>query len=367
MRFGKLAAGTMAILAISWATASARAGHSGSAQSAHPNVIVILTDDQGTADLHIAGASDIDTPHLDGLARRGVRFSQFYAAAPVCSPSRAGLLTGRHPIRAGMPSNAPSEEGKPGMPGREVTIAEMLKARRIRHRPRRQVAPRLFARHHAAGPGLRQLVRPHGRLHRQLLAFLLLVRPQPPRPPPRRPRGPAARPLLRRPDGRGGPPPSCGSNKDRPFFLYFAINEPHYPYQGDPKWLEHYAGLKYPRNLYAAFLSTMDERIGRLIAELDALKPARADDRDRPVGSRPFDRGARPLRRRQRGHLPRGQVQPVRGGHPRAGDRELAGALARKARSATRSPTAATGCRRSPSSATSRCRRSTSTARASPR
>ena len=60
-------------------------------------------------------------------------------------------------------------------------------------------------------------------------------------------------------------------NRDRPFFLYFAINEPHYPYQGDPKWLEHYAHLKYPRNLYAAFLSTMDERIGRLMAKLDAL------------------------------------------------------------------------------------------------
>ncbi len=53
-------------------------------------------------------------------------------------------------------------------------------------------------------------------------------------------------------------------NRDRPFFLYFAINEPHYPYQGDPKWLERYAGLKHPRNLYAAFLRTMDERIGRL-------------------------------------------------------------------------------------------------------
>src|SRR5690348_2656611 len=51
---------------------------------AHPNVIVILTDDQGTADLHIAGASDIETPHLDELARTGVRFTQFYAAAPLC-------------------------------------------------------------------------------------------------------------------------------------------------------------------------------------------------------------------------------------------------------------------------------------------
>src|SRR4029077_15771056 len=60
-------------------------------------------------------------------------------------------------------------------------------------------------------------------------------------------------------------------NRHRPFFLYFAINQPHYPYQGDPRWLEHFAHLKYPRNLYAAFLSTMDERIGRLMEKLDAL------------------------------------------------------------------------------------------------
>jgi arylsulfatase A-like enzyme len=60
-------------------------------------------------------------------------------------------------------------------------------------------------------------------------------------------------------------------NKDRPFFLYFAINEPHYAYQGDPKWLQRYAQLNYPRNVYTAFLSTMDERIGRLMAELGTL------------------------------------------------------------------------------------------------
>ena len=56
-------------------------------------------------------------------------------------------------------------------------------------------------------------------------------------------------------------------NKDKPFFIYFAMNTPHYPYQGSPEWLEHYKDLKYPRNLYAAFLSTMDERIGQLIKE----------------------------------------------------------------------------------------------------
>ena len=54
-----------------------------------------------------------------------------------------------------------------------------------------------------------------------------------------------------------------------PFFMYFAINMPHYPYQGDEKWLQHYNDLKYPRNLYAAFVSTIDERIGRLLAALD--------------------------------------------------------------------------------------------------
>lgn len=60
-------------------------------------------------------------------------------------------------------------------------------------------------------------------------------------------------------------------NKARPFFIYFALNAPHYPYQGTPKWLEHYKNLSHPRNLYAAFLSTLDERIGQLLARVEAL------------------------------------------------------------------------------------------------
>ena len=137
-----------------------------------PNVIVILTDDQGTSDLGVAGSTDIETPHLDALARRGVRFTQFYAAAPVCSPSRAGLLTGRHPVRAGMPKNGPSRAGQPGMPATETTLAEMLRGGRLCHRPHRQMAPGLFGRNHAPGPGIRLLVRPHGRMYRQLFTFL---------------------------------------------------------------------------------------------------------------------------------------------------------------------------------------------------
>ena len=92
-----------------------------------PNVIVILTDDQGAADAHCYGAQDLQTPAMDGIAARGVRFTQFYSAAPVCSPSRAGLLTGRYPLRAGLVGNASCRKGDPGMPP-QATLAKMFKA-----------------------------------------------------------------------------------------------------------------------------------------------------------------------------------------------------------------------------------------------
>jgi uncharacterized sulfatase len=67
-----------------------------------PNLIVILADDLGYGDLGVQGSRAIETPHLDRLAAEGVRLTDFYASAPVCSPSRAGLLTGRYPLRSGI-------------------------------------------------------------------------------------------------------------------------------------------------------------------------------------------------------------------------------------------------------------------------
>ena len=96
--------------------------------SRKPNIIIILTDDQGSIDAGCYGAKDLETPNIDGIASRGIRFTQFYSAAPVCSPSRAGLLTGRYPIHAGVPGNTTSQKGKPGMPGEQITIAEHFKA-----------------------------------------------------------------------------------------------------------------------------------------------------------------------------------------------------------------------------------------------
>src|SRR5689334_3265823 len=70
-----------------------------------PNLVVFLADDLGCHDLGCWGAKDLQTPNIDALATGGARFTNWYAAAPVCAPSRAGLLTGRHPVRAGVPSN----------------------------------------------------------------------------------------------------------------------------------------------------------------------------------------------------------------------------------------------------------------------
>ena len=259
-RSHKLAAGVIAAtLLISPASAADR-----------PNVIVILTDDQGTADLGARRTTDVETPHLDALARRGIRFSQFYAAAPVCSPSRAGLLTGRHPFRAGMPSNAPAEAGQPGMPAREITIAEML-------RPAGYTTGHVGKWHLGFSPetmplgqGFDSSFGHMGGCIDNYSHFMYWS-------------GPNRHDLFR--DGREIQLPGkffgdlmveeargfLERNRDRPFFLYFAINAPHYPLQGDAEWLARYAGLKHPRNLYAAFLRTMDERIGRLLEKVDSL------------------------------------------------------------------------------------------------
>jgi len=93
-----------------------------------PNIVLIFTDDQGYGDLGCYGATDFETPHLDQMAQEGARFTDFYVAASVCSPSRAALLTGRYPPRAGLTDVLfPNDER--GLPQSEVTIAKVLQER----------------------------------------------------------------------------------------------------------------------------------------------------------------------------------------------------------------------------------------------
>ncbi|MGE5193291.1 MAG: sulfatase-like hydrolase/transferase, partial [Deltaproteobacteria bacterium] len=89
---------------------------------ARPNVVVIMTDDMGYGDLGCYGSRGIKTPHLDRLAAQGVRLTNFYSAAPVCTPTRAALMTGRWQQRVGLEWAIPPGQKEPGLPVSETTL-----------------------------------------------------------------------------------------------------------------------------------------------------------------------------------------------------------------------------------------------------
>ena len=92
-----------------------------------PNIVVILADDLGYGDIGAYGAQRIRTPNIDRLAAEGLRFTQGYSSANVCSPSRAGLMTGRYAIRAGMAWKVVDAESAHGLPEAEETLGELVK------------------------------------------------------------------------------------------------------------------------------------------------------------------------------------------------------------------------------------------------
>lgn len=97
-------------------------------QEEKPNIIIFFTDDQGYADLGCYGAEGFETPHIDQLARQGIRFTNFYVPATVCTPSRAGLMTGRYPKRSNMHEAVLFPFSDSGLSTEEFTMAEMLKS-----------------------------------------------------------------------------------------------------------------------------------------------------------------------------------------------------------------------------------------------
>ena len=237
-----------------------------------PNVIIIYTDDQGSVDLNSYGAKDLVTPNMDKIVQGGVRFTQFYAS-PVCSPSRASLLTGKNPQRAGVERNSLAQLNQEnGLPGTEYTMAEMFKDAgyatahigkwHLGYAP--EMSPNAQGFDHSFGHMV-------GCIDNYSHFFYW--------------NGPNRHDLFRNGeevyyDGQFFPDlmvkeasDFMEQNQKKPFFIYFAINMPHYPYQGDTKWLEYYKnkGLPYPRDLYAAFLSTLDDRIGLLLKKLEKL------------------------------------------------------------------------------------------------
>ncbi len=237
------------------------------AASPRPNVIVIMADDQGSVDLGSYGSADLHTPHMDALAKSGVRFTQFYAASAVCSPSRASLLTGRYPGRAGLLNNAGSGVGlRPS----EVTLAELFKDAGY---ATAQIGKWHLGSSATTSPNAQGFDHSFGHLGGCIDNYSHFFYWS----------GPNVHDLQRNgteifENGRYFPDlmldeATAFTEKHRaqPFFIYYAVNTPHYPYQGEPRWLEHFKHLPLPRRLYAAFLASQDERIGRLMAKVAAL------------------------------------------------------------------------------------------------
>ncbi|MDA7918412.1 sulfatase-like hydrolase/transferase [Mariniblastus sp.] len=244
-----------------------------------PNVIVIYADDQGSVDANCYGSTDLVTPAIDSLADQGVRFTQFYSPAPVCSASRAGMLTGRYPWLAGYEGNAggpPREDiqnledldGKPGVFAKQTTMAEMFKSAGYD-------TGHVGKWHLGVTPGSKPLDQgfdySFGHMGGCVDNFTHFFYWN----------GPNRHDLwennkrIRLP-GKYFPDLMVDKatrfikqQRDDPFFLYFAFNLPHYPYQGDQHWIDHYKDLPYPRNLYAAFLSTLDARLEKLLKVLE--------------------------------------------------------------------------------------------------
>lgn len=235
-----------------------------------PNVVVIVSDDQGSVDLGCYGSEDLVTPNTDRLEAEGVRFTQFYAAAPICSPSRAGLLTGRWPARAGVPFNCPSEKGRPGgLPPREITMAEMFRSAGYATAHIGKWHLGYTAETSPLNQGFDSTFGHRGGCIDNYSHFFFWQGPN--------------RHDLWRGDVEEFHPGEffpdlmlheadqfISEHKDRPFFLYYAMNAPHYPYQGTPKWLKRFKDYPYPRNLYAAFLAAEDERVGGLLSLIEA-------------------------------------------------------------------------------------------------
>ncbi|MDX2032555.1 MAG: sulfatase-like hydrolase/transferase [Blastocatellia bacterium] len=230
-----------------------------------PNIIVIVADDLGYADLGIHGSPDIVTPHIDSIARNGVRFTAGYASAPVCAPTRAGLLTGRYQQRFGLELLPRAGQTDYGFPAGETTLARRLKSLGY--------ATSLVGKWHLGSQG--QFL-PQQQGFDEFFGFLgalhsYTVWNQP------------NNPIL-----RGAQPVSESTyltdaftreavdfiqrKQSQPFFLYLAFNAAHSPLQATDEYLARFPNIaNVRRRTFAAMMAAMDDGVGNVLAKLREL------------------------------------------------------------------------------------------------
>ena len=229
-----------------------------------PNVVILLADDLGFADVGYHGGK-IETPNIDRLAREGVRLERFYAC-PVCSPTRAGLMTGRHPLRFGLMRAVIPPWRKYGMPTDERTLADLLAKAGYQ---RRGVIGKWHLGHSARKyhPLRRGFTHFYGHYNGALDYFTHL-------------RENAldwhrdfeickdegySTDLIGREAVRFVEESPVG----KPFFLYVPFNAPHSPFQAKEDDLKKYDQLQGRRKAYAAMVDSMDQAIGKILGVID--------------------------------------------------------------------------------------------------
>jgi arylsulfatase A-like enzyme len=237
-----------------------------------PNVIVILADDLGWGDVGFNGCREIPTPNLDALARAGVRFTNGYASHPYCSPSRAGLLTGRHQQRFGHesnPSDAPDDSAI-GLPLEETMLPAVLR----QHGYRTGIVGKWHLGDHPSHwPTARGFDEWFGFTGGGLSYWGDTGK-----------KGPQAG-VLR--NGQLVPKSELTHltddfsreaaafierNHRQPFFLYLAYNAPHAPDQATRAHLQRTEHIEYGgRAVYGAMVAAMDAGIGEVVRKLEAL------------------------------------------------------------------------------------------------
>jgi arylsulfatase A len=227
-----------------------------------PNFIVVLCDDLGYGDVSIYGPGGIRTPNVERMAREGVVATDYYAPANLCSPSRAGLLTGRYPVRTGLGYEVIMQQDDRGLPLSEVTIGKALKPAGY--------ATALFGKWHLGHLGAAWPPTKHGFDQFFGIPYSHDMAP------------------LSLFESRAGSDEVTKSavdypqlqqqfyahaeafieaNKDRPFFVELALSAPHLPeYPHAPYDATTYAGP------YGAVVAEIDSIVGRLLAKLRALK-----------------------------------------------------------------------------------------------
>lgn len=237
------------------------------AETTRPNIVYILADDLGWKDVGFNG-SDIKTPNMDRLAKGGVQFAQLYAQ-PMCTPSRAALMTGRYPHRYGLQTLVIPSAGNYGLPTDEWLLPQALKEAgyktaivgkwHLGHADRKYW-PRQRGFDYQYGPLLGEIdYFTHG-THGKRDWYL------------------NNKPVVE----TGYVTSLLGSNAVKlienhdtrtPLFLYLAFTAPHSPYQAPQAYLDQYEDIKDPsRRAYAAMITAMDDEIGKVVKALEKRK-----------------------------------------------------------------------------------------------